>query len=79
MLVEIQIDRGTDFVTESWKLLYKCLRAIHQTSTAHRPKSQGVTESNNSILVNISCCYINENQTDWYKYVKFVKLAYNSG
>lgn len=38
MTAEIQTDRGTHFVSESLKQLYKALGVTHQTSTAYRLK-----------------------------------------
>lgn len=59
--------------------LYNVLGIVHRTPAAYRVQSQGIMERYNSTFVNMLRCYVKEDEKDWNKYIKLVKLAYNAG
>lgn len=67
---------GTYFVAESLKQLYKTLGWLIKL-LLHIGHKDRVWQKN--ITLPLLICYVNENQSDWYKYVKLVTLVYNSG
>lgn len=79
MPANIEMNKGTYFVMESLKQIYKAFRITQQTSASYIPQSQGITVRYNSTLINMLRCYVNDNQIGFYKYVKLVITAYNSG
>jgi transposase InsO family protein len=58
-------DRGTQFINDVWKEVYRLLQIERRLSTAYHPQTDGATERMNEIVETVFRTYINQNQTDW--------------
>lgn len=74
----IHSDRGQHFVAEVVKQLYEGLGVEMRVSTSYHPQSNGVCERYHSTLMAMLKCYVNENHSDWSKYVDLVTFTYNT-
>ncbi|PIK62874.1 hypothetical protein BSL78_00208 [Apostichopus japonicus] len=74
----IHSDQGSNFESELFGELCKCL-GIHKTrTTAYRPQSDGLVERFNRTLEQMISVYVHENQRDWDVHIPILLMAYRS-
>ena len=77
ILKEIRTDLGTEFANNVVKELCNLLNISHKTSTPYRHETVGTVERNHRTLNEYLRAYINDNHTDWDKYVCMFNYCYN--
>ena len=72
--------RGSQFIAESWRELWRLTRTRLAYSTAYHPQTQGVVERMNSVIEQCMTCTIHEfgNIKEWGKILSTVELVINS-
>ena len=74
----ILTDQGTNFAAELFKQTCSFLKIKQLWSTPYHPQTQGALERSHSTLKEYLKSYVNENQTNWPRYVYTAMLAYNT-
>lgn len=76
----IYSDRGSQFISKSWKELWKLTGTILAFRTAHYTQTQGVAERMNNVVSQTIRCMIHHtgNACDWEKILPTVELDINS-
>ena len=73
-------DRGNQFISESWRDLWRLTGAKLAYSSAYHPQTQGVVERMNSVIEQCMRCTIHEsgNIKEWKRILSTVELVINS-
>jgi transposase InsO family protein len=71
-------DRGSQFVADFTRELYRLLGIGLATSTAYHPQTDGQTERANQELEQYLRTFVNERQDDWDKLLPLSEFAYNN-
>lgn len=71
-------DRGTQFVSDFWKLLCKRLKIDARLSTGYHPETDGQTERANAIMEHYLRAYVNYMQDDWAQWLPGAEFAANN-
>lgn len=74
----ILTDQGTNFTAELFKETCKFLKIKQIWSSPYHPQTQGALERSHSTIKEYLKSFVNENQTDWHKYIYTAILAYNT-
>ncbi|XP_062527581.1 uncharacterized protein LOC134199889 [Bombyx mori] len=74
----ILTDQGTNFTADLFKKTCEFLKIKQLWSSPYHPQTQGALERSHSTLKEYLKSYVNENQTNWHKYVYTYVLAYNT-
>lgn len=74
----IVTDQGSNFTADLFKRTCEFLKIKQIWSSPYHPQTQGALERSHSTMKEYLKSYVNENQTDWHKYVYTAILAYNS-
>lgn len=75
---KILTDQGTNFTADLFKRTCQFLKIKQLWSSPYHPQTQGALERSHSTLKEYLKSYVNENQSDWHKYVYTAMLAYNT-
>ena len=72
-------DRGTQFTSQFWKILWGLTGTQLRYSTAYHPQTQGVVERMNAVVGQMLRCTIgNEKGTNWDSLLPSIELTINS-
>src|SRR5262245_24395962 len=71
-------DRGSQFVAEFTRELYRLLDIRLATSTAYHPQTDGQTERANQELEQYIRLFVNERQDDWDELLPLAEFSYNN-
>jgi hypothetical protein len=71
-------DRDKLFTSAFWTTTLAMLGADKRLSTAYHPQTDGQTERTNQSLEQYLRIYINEQQTDWVRWLPMAQYAHNS-
>jgi hypothetical protein len=71
-------DRGTQFVADFMKELYRLLGIEGASSTAYHPQTDGQTERVNQELEQFLRLFVNERQDNWFDLLPLAEFAYNN-
>ena len=71
-------DRGTQFVNDFWKFLYKRLGISVRLSTAWHPEIDGQTERLNGVMEQYLRAYVNYLQDDWPDWLPLAEFTGNN-
>src|ERR1700733_1281847 len=71
-------DRGSQFVAEFTRELYRLLGIELATSTAYHPQTDGQTERANQELEQYIRLFVNERQDDWDELLPLAEFSYNN-
>lgn len=71
-------DYGPQFVSKFFGAICGFLGVKQLTTTAYHPQTNGQTELYKKVIVSRLRHYIDENQSDWDKYVQPLTYAYNT-
>lgn len=74
----ILTDQGTNFTADLFKRTCEFLRIKQIWSSPYYPQTQGALERSHSTLKEYLKSYVNENQSNWHKFVYTAMLTYNS-
>ena len=74
----IQSDQGREFVNSLNDHLFKSTGVHHIISSAYHPQTNGLDERFNQTLQRALLKMIDENQSDWDKYLDSVLFAYRT-
>ena len=74
----IQSDQGREFVNSLTNHLFKSTGVHHIISSAYHPQTNGLDERFNQTLQRALLKMIDENQSDWDKYLDSVLFAYRT-
>lgn len=74
----ILTDQGTNFTADLFKRTCEFLKIKQMWSSPYHPQTQGALERSHSTLKEYLKSFVNENQTDWHKFVYTAMLTYNS-
>lgn len=74
----ILTDQGTNFTADLFKRTCEFLKIKQIWASPYHPQTQGALERSHSTLKEYLKSYVNENQTNWHKYVYTAMLTYNS-
>ena len=74
----IQSDQGREFVNSLTNHLFKSTGVHHIISSAYHPQTNGLDERFNQTLQRALLKMIDENQSDWDKYLDSVLFAYHT-
>ncbi|CAF4830994.1 unnamed protein product [Pieris macdunnoughi] len=74
----ILTDQGTNFTAELFKKTCEFLKIKQIWSSPYHPQTQGALERSHSTLKEYLKSYVNENHTNWHKYVFTAMLSYNT-
>lgn len=70
-------DRGSEYVNQISKELFKLMNIEHVTSTAYHHETLGSIERSHRVLNEYLRSYINEQQTNWDEFIKYFTYCYN--
>ena len=76
--LSIVSDRGTQFTSDFWKVLYQQLGVTVKLSTAHDPKTDSQSEKQNQELECYLWSYVNSFQDDWVQWLSLAEFAANN-
>jgi transposase InsO family protein len=71
-------DRGSQFVADFTRELYRLLGIALATSTAYHPQTDGQTERVNQEMEQFLRIFVNERQDDWDELLPMGEFAYNN-
>ena len=71
-------DRGSQFISDFWKLLCKKLGITAQLSTAWHPETDGQTERINGVMEQYFRSFMNSLQDDWLKWLPLAEFVSNN-
>nr|CAI5865053.1 unnamed protein product [Callosobruchus analis] len=71
-------DQGKDFTSELLGHVSKLFKIKHINCTAYHPQSNGALERSHSTLADYLKHYINNDQTDWDKWIDFAMFSYDT-
>jgi transposase InsO family protein len=71
-------DRGSIFVSELWKQIFKKLGVSLLFSTAYHPQTDGQSEATNKYLQTMLRFFVNERQDDWSMYLGEAEAIINN-
>ena len=74
----ILTDRGTEFLSKLMKRFTTLYGIKHNLCTAYHPESNGALERSHGVLHLYLRHYINNNQTNWDKFINMSMFAYNT-
>ena len=74
----ILTDQGTEFTSKLLKQITTLFKIKHQLSTAYHPQTNGALERSHEVLSTYLRHYIDEDQTNWDKFIEFYIFAYNT-
>ncbi|CAH2109133.1 unnamed protein product [Euphydryas editha] len=74
----ILTDQGTNFTADLFKKTCEFFKIKQLWSSPYHPQTQGALERSHSTLKEYLKSYVNDNQTNWHKYVYTAMLAYNT-
>lgn len=74
----ILTDQGTNFTAELFKRTCEFLKIKQIWASPYHPQTQGALERSHSTLKEYLKSFVNENQTNWHKFVYTAMLTYNS-
>ena len=76
----IYLDRGSQFITNSWQEFWRLTGTKLAFSIAYHPQTQGVVKRMNAVVSQTIRCIIHDtgNIKDWEKFLPAVELAINS-
>ena len=74
----ILTDRGREFCNETFDSLAKLYRSERKTTSAYHPQTNGLTERFNGTLSTMMSHYVNDQHTDWDRFLPHLLFAYNS-
>ncbi|KAJ0177013.1 hypothetical protein K1T71_007022 [Dendrolimus kikuchii] len=74
----ILTDQGPNFTSDLFKKTCEFLKIKNLWSSPYHPQTQGALERSHSTLKEYLKSYINEEQTNWPRYVYTAMLAYNT-
>ena len=70
-------DRGTQFDSELWHLLWAAFGTRVALATTHHPQTNGLTERMNRTLISLIRKYVHKYPTRWVEYLPLFEFAYN--
>ena len=71
-------DRDKLFTSEWWKQFIDDVKLKHHLPTAYHPRTDGLTEKLNDVVESALRHYINNEGTDWDKYLSGIEFALNN-
>jgi hypothetical protein len=71
-------DQGKNFLSDLVKEVCRLFKINKINTTAYHPQTNGLTEKFNALLCQILSVYINENQSNWDKFIPICLLAYRT-
>ncbi|CAK1554979.1 unnamed protein product [Leptosia nina] len=74
----ILTDQGTNFTAELFKKTCEFLKIKQIWSSPYHPQTQGALERSHSTLKEYLKSYVNENQSNWHRFVFTAMLSYNT-
>lgn len=74
----ILTDQGTNFTSDLFKKTCDFLKIKNLWSSPYHPQTQGALERSHSTLKEYLKSYINDEQTNWPRYIYTAMLAYNT-
>ncbi|XP_048484046.1 uncharacterized protein LOC125490066 [Plutella xylostella] len=74
----ILTDQGTNFTSELFKKTCEFLKIKNLWSSPYHPQTQGALERSHSTLKEYLRSFVNEEQTNWPRYVYTAMLTYNT-
>jgi hypothetical protein len=75
---DILSDQGTEFNNKLVEQLLKATRVVHRVTSAYNPRTNGLTERMNHVLVESLAKFTGENNLDWPKWLPYVLLSYRT-
>ena len=72
-------DRGVQFLSNIVKELMKFMGTEHKPTTSYHPQCNGLTERFNKTFATILRKFVDQDQTNWDKFVPYAVFAYNTG
>jgi hypothetical protein len=75
---DIISDRGSQFASKFWQLLFKILKVKIKLSSANHPQTDEQTEKINQVLEQYLRCTIKYHQDNWMEQLPLAKFAYNN-
>jgi transposase InsO family protein len=76
--VQILTDRGTNFESELFSELCRCLQIDHIRTTAYKPSTNGMVERFHRTLNSILGKVVADNQRDWDQHLPYAVAAYRA-
>lgn len=71
-------NRGPQFASKLMGYITNTVGTERKLSTAYHPQTDGQTERVNQEMEQYLCCYINQDQDDWDRWLPMAEYAYNS-
>ena len=71
-------DRGREFVNCTFDAISTVYGFFHHKTTAYHPRTNGLTERFNKTLAEMIGQYVNQEHTDWDRFLPFLVFAYNT-
>lgn len=71
-------DQGADFTSNLIKEISKLFKFKKINTSAYHPQSNGALERSHSTLADYLKHYVNEDQTNWDKWIDFAMFSYNT-
>ena len=71
-------DRGSIFVSDIWKELFRCLRSTQNLSSSYHPQTDGLSEKMNESAEVCLRAFTNYLQNDWNIYLPDIELGMNT-
>lgn len=71
-------DQGADFTSNLIKEISKLFKIKKINTSAYHPQSNGALERSHSTLADYLKHYVNEDQTNWDKWIDFAMFSYNT-
>ena len=75
---KILTDQGKNFLSEMFKNICKLFRITKIQTTAYHPESNGALERSHKTLVEYLRHYIDNDQSDWDKWLPYAMFTYNT-
>ena len=75
---KILTDQGRNFLSEMFKNICKLFRITKLQTTAYHPESNGALERSHKTLVEYLRHYIDNDQSDWGKWLPYAMFTYNT-
>ncbi|MCO5560540.1 hypothetical protein L7F22_014155 [Adiantum nelumboides] len=71
-------DRDPRMTSLFWKALFENMGTTLKFSSSFHPQTDGQSEEENSIVLDLLKCYVSEHKATWEHYLPLVKYAYNN-
>ena len=78
MPIQILTDRGSNFESQLFNELCRCLHIDHVRTTAYKPSTNGMVERFHRTLNSILGKVIAHNQRDWDQHLPYAVAAYRA-